>query len=96
MFGDSVDYWFRFRNKTEAEEFLRRIRKMAYKYDIVVWNDILKDRNMHPLRPEGFEFGYNRETIKKLKIDEVDGEAVVHFPTPGLLVRDGKGRWSIK
>ena len=87
---------FTFQNKTEAEAFLKKLRGMAYKYDIVVWNDILKERNIRPLHPKGFDHGFSKEFIKQLKVETVDGTVSVAFPKPRLLVRDGNGNWSTK
>ena len=93
---DADHLYFTFMNKTRAEEFLKTLRKMAYKYDIVVWNDILAVRGMQGRHPDGFEYGYDRETIKKLKVSQRNGDTVVELPKPKMLVRDGNGNWKTK
>ena len=57
---------FSFPTKDEAEGFCKRLRDAAYKYDVVIINDILHDRGM-PIAPEGYHYGYDRKTVKKIK-----------------------------
>ena len=84
---------FGFRTKTLGEEFLRRLREMAYKIDVVTVNDILKDRG-EPVVPEGHHYGYDRKTIRKLKLEKNGSLWQVQFPLPGRMVRDGNGYWT--
>ena len=69
---------------------------LAYKVDVVTMNDIYSDKDRRGKRTtEGFQYGYTRKELKKLKV-EFDGfKWGVRFPgNPGKLVRDKNGYWT--
>lgn len=88
-------FGFIFRTRTLGDEFLRKIRDAAYKYDVVVLNDILKehdrDANLHP---QGYHYGYSKKEIRKLKVEKDGVHWLVRFPEPGRMVRDENGYWT--
>lgn len=83
---------FTFRTKTLAEEFLKRMRRATYMFDVVTINDILKDRGESSI-PGGFDFGYHRNEVRKLKPKSVENHWSVEFPIPSRMVRDKNGYW---
>lgn len=86
---------FTFRTKTEANDFCKRMRQASARYDVVVVNDVLKDRG-EPLVMNGFHYGYNKKEIKKWKPEKTEtGKWQVHVPRPGKMIRDGStGYWT--
>ena len=66
---------------------------MAYKYGVVVINDVLKEGGK-PLVPNGLQYGYARKDIKKVQPVEEDSEWIVQLPAPGRMVRDYNGYWT--
>lgn len=84
---------FTFHSRTLGDEFLKRIRNAVYKYDVIIVNDILTDRK-EPTLPEGYHYGYDRKTVRKLKVEKENGAWIVRFPRPGKMVRDHHGYWT--
>ena len=86
-------YRWEFESKTGAEAFIKRMRDMAYKIDVITLNDIFKDR-MEGITPEGFQYGYSKKDIRKLKAEKAGTRWEVRFPKPGKMVRDTHGYWT--
>lgn len=90
---------FTFRTKEKAEQFITLLKKDAYKYDILTVNDVRIARDFFegtvgaPVTG-GFEYGYPKKEIKKLKAEKAANGWMVAFPLPGRLVRDQNGYWT--
>ena len=90
---------FSFRTQEKASQFIALLKKDVYKYDILTVNDILIARDFfegvvgNPMTG-GFDYGYSKRQIKKLKAEKVGSGWVVAFPLPGRLVRDKNGYWT--
>jgi hypothetical protein len=84
---------FSFPTKDEAERFCKRMRDATYKYDVVVINDILRDRGLGGV-PEGYHYGYDRKTVKKIKPKKEGNYWQVQMPMPGKMVRGENGFWT--
>lgn len=83
---------FSFPTKDEAEGFCKWLRGETYKYDVVIINDILRERKI-PTVPEGWHCGYDRKIAKKLKPKKSGSFWLVELPIPGRMVRDENGYW---
>lgn len=83
-----------FRTKTEADEFLKKLSKMAYNVGWVTVNDILRERK-EPVAAGGGDYGYSKKDLKKVKPEKNGDCWQVHFDVPGKLVRDDHGYWVI-
>ena len=86
---------FTFGTKQEATDFIKRIRDIAYKCDVVTINDILKDRGIKTC-PEGYQFGYHRKDLKKITPVKFGFNWKVDFPVAGKMVRDIHGYWTVE
>ena len=86
---------FTFRTKTEADEFLKRLNKMAYNVGWVTVNDILRERK-EPVVTGGGDWGYSKKDVKKVKPENIGDCWKVAFPMPGKLVRDDHGYWVVE
>ena len=84
---------FTFRTKTLAEEFLKRMRRMTYLFDVVTLNDVMKDRG-EPMVTDGHSFGYHKNEVRKLKPKSIKNHWYVEFPVPSRMVRDRNGYWT--
>ena len=84
-----------FHTKQEGQDFMKRIRDIAYKCDGVTMNDILKDRGLG-LVAEGYQYGYSRKMLKKVEPERVGSFWQVVLPVPGRLVRDIHGYWTVE
>lgn len=84
---------FTFTSKKSGEEFLKKLRDLAYKVDVVTMNDILKEYGCGKI-PEGYMYGYHRSEVKKLKVEEAEHYWHVIFPIPGKLIRNQHGYWT--
>ena len=84
---------FSFPTKDEADEFCKKLKEAAYKYDVVIINDILRVRGL-PGVPEGYHHGYDRKTVKKIKPVKEGSRWQVQMPMPGKMTRDENGFWT--
>ena len=87
-----------FPTKEQATEFIQKMKQEAYKYDVITVIDVLKHHGL-PLISGGFDWGYSKAMIKKLKARKNENDFpkwIVTFPKPGKLVRDKNGYWTVE
>lgn len=99
MANDHVDIFDRelnyvFHTKQEGNDFLKRLRDIAYKCDVVTVNDILKDRGLG-LSSGGYQYGYHKKMLKKVAPERIGSFWQVVLPVPGKMVRDIHGYWTV-
>lgn len=91
---------FSFKTQEKANQFIALLKKDVYKYDILTVNDVLRiargffEETVGAPVIGGFEYGYSKRQIKKLKAEKVGSGWVVFFPLPGRLVQDKNGYWT--
>jgi hypothetical protein len=86
---------FTFTTKAQAEEFIKEIKKMIFKYDVVTVNDVLHLNKQQPSSIDGLHYGYCKRDIQKVKPVKVDGYWQIFLPIPGKMIQDVlTGHWS--
>lgn len=86
---------FIFRTKGSADDFLKKLNRLAYNVGWITVNDILRDQHL-PVTAGGGDAGYSKKDLRKIK-PEKDGDSwKVIFPEPGKLVRDIHGYWTVE
>lgn len=85
---------FSFETKTEAKEFCKRLQSMEHNVGFITVNDVLRVRK-EPLIVNGGNWGYNKDTVRRLKPKEGQNARkwTVALPPPGKMVRDDNGYW---
>ena len=86
---------FTFRTKKDATDFLAKLRKYVYKFDILTLADALNMKG-EPCGIGGLNVGYSKKTIKALKEDKVSGLWTVQFPKPGKMTQRADGYWEVE
>ena len=91
---------FVFGSKNKAEEFLKKLLQMSHSVGWVTVNDILREQTV-PVIVGGGDYGYSRKDLKKVKPQKINPQKDgswwhVIFSTPGKLVRDSNGYWTVE
>lgn len=86
-----------FPTKREAEQFLQKVKNMAYKIDVVTVNDVLINSGRAvkaEYHRDGLKYGYARKEIRKWKAEKIGSEYLVRIPAPGKMIRGENGYWT--